>query len=42
MTDPWNLHLVVVVDKASHLGSAICFRPKNGKSGKVRPQSARA
>ena len=28
MAGPRRLHLVVAVDKASHLGSALCFRQK--------------
>ena len=28
MVGPWSLNLVVVADKASHLGLAICFRQK--------------
>ena len=35
MADPWRLHLVVAVDKASHLGEALCFRQKNGIAEKL-------
>ena len=31
----WSLHLVIVVDKASHLRSAICFRQKDCKEEKL-------
>ena len=34
MASPWNLYLVVAVGKTSHLGSVICFRPKNGRAKK--------
>ena len=27
--------MVVAADKASHLGSAMCFRPKNGKAERL-------
>ena len=35
MAGPWRLHLVVAADKASHLGSALCFRQKNGRVEKL-------
>ena len=35
MASPWSLHLVVAVDKASHLGLAMCFRQKKGKAEKL-------
>ena len=35
MAGPWRLHLVVAANKASHLGLAICFRPKNGKAKRL-------
>ena len=35
MASPWSLHLVIAADKASHLGSAMCFRSKNGKAKKL-------
>ena len=31
MASLWRLHLVGVVDKASHLRSIICLRPKKGR-----------
>ena len=30
-----ELHLVVVANKASHLGLALCFRQKNGEAEKL-------
>ena len=35
MVGPWSLHLVDAADKVSHLGSAICFRPKKGRVEKL-------
>ena len=35
MAGPWSLNLVVATNKASHLGSAICFRLKNGKTERL-------
>ena len=35
MADPWSLHLVAIVDRASHLGLAICFRQKDCKEEKL-------
>ena len=35
MAGPWSLHLVAIVDKVIHLGSAKCFRQKECRAKKL-------